>query len=183
MVRKHMQALLTCPGCPSILFDGVIGESLDNDEDLQQYYTWLQEFTPNPYVAMSFDPPLEELSNITLYFYKAGGQIQASISISICFSRSPDYDPCNRIEVIELPNPDNGVVVYPVMLPADTTSVTYLRIDMKLLPPHNERQNYIFISEIRVAEKLQGNPIGCSCKVIPIASCVHVNNIANYVAS
>ena len=31
------QALLTCPGGPSILFDGVIGESVDLDEDLQQY--------------------------------------------------------------------------------------------------------------------------------------------------
>ena len=106
---------------------------------------------------MSFDPPLEQLPNITLYFYQAGGQIQAGISMSVCFSRSPDYYPCNRIEVIELPEPANGVAVYPVMLPTNTTSVTYLRIDMELLPPHDEHPwDFIFLSEIRVAERLQG---------------------------
>ena len=31
--------VLTCPGSPSILFDGVIGEQSD-DEDLQEFYTW-----------------------------------------------------------------------------------------------------------------------------------------------
>ena len=154
------EALLTCPGGPSILFDGVIGESVDEDEDLRQYYTWRREFTPRPYVAMSFVPPLKQLPNTTLYFYQAGGMIQAGISMSVCFSRSPNYNPCNRIEVIELPEPPNGVAVYPVMLPTNATSVTYLRIDMELLPPHNDHpQDYIFLSEIRVAERLQGNQV------------------------
>ena len=79
------QALLTCPGRPSILFDGVIGESFDKDEDLWQYYTWRRGSTPTPYVAMSFDPPLEQIPNTTLYFYQAGGQIYTDISMSVCF--------------------------------------------------------------------------------------------------
>ena len=151
------QGLLTCPGPLSILFDGVIGGSLSDDEDFLQFYTWRRQFTPRPYVAMSFDPPLEELSNITLYFYHLPGDIQAMISLSMCFSRSLDYNPCHDIEVPDIPNPDRGVVVYSVMLPTNTTSVTYLRIDMELLPPHDEHpQDYIFLSEIRVAERLQG---------------------------
>ena len=148
--------VLTCPASPSILFDGVIGEQSD-DEYLPLFYTWQREFIPRPYVAMSFDPPVEELSNITLYFYHQGGDIQAMISLSMCFSRSLDYNPCHNIEVPDIPDPDNGVVVYSVMLPTNTTSVTYLRIDMELLPPHNRHpQDYIFLSEIRVAERLQG---------------------------
>ena len=170
-------SLLSCPGHPSILFDGVIGQSFDEDEDLRKYYTWQQEFTPRPYVAMAFDPPLVELPNITLYFYHAGGQIQAGISLSMCFSRSPDYNPCNRIEVPQLTDPDNGAVVYPVMLPTNATSVTYLRIDMELLPPHDDHpQDYIFLSEIRVAERLQGSHVyinGCSCNVIHTYAYTH----------
>ena len=154
-----LQSLLYCAGHASILFDGVIGE-LISDKDLRQYYTWQRGSTPRPYVAMSFDPPLEELPNITLYFYHTGGDIEASISLSMCFSRSPDFNPCNRIEVPYLTDPDNGVVVHPVMLPANTTSVTYLRIDMELLPPHDEHlQDFIFLSEIRVAERLQGSHV------------------------
>ena len=106
---------------------------------------------------MSFDPPLVEIPNITLYFLHAEGQIQATISISICFSRSPDFNPCNHIEVPQLSDPSIGVVVHSVMLPTNTTSVTYLRIDMELLPPRDRHpQDYIFLSEIRVAERLQG---------------------------
>ena len=154
-----IQRVLTCPGSPSILFDGVIGKQSDN-EYLPQFYTWRQEFTPLPYVAMSFDPPVEELSNITLYFYHEGGNIQAAISLSMCFSRSLDWNPCHDIEVPDIPNPDDGVVAYSVMLPTNTTSVTYLRIDMELLPPNNEHpQDYIFLSEIRVAERLQGSDV------------------------
>ena len=153
----NSQGLLTCPGPSSILFDGVTGGPLSDDEDLREFYTWRREFTSRPYVAMSFNPPPEELPNITLYFYHAGGDIQAEISLSMCFSRSLDYNPCHDIEVPDIPKPERGVVVYSVMLPANTTSVTYLRIDMELLPPHDEHpQDYIFLSEIRVAERLQG---------------------------
>ena len=165
------QALLTCPGHPSILFDGVIGaDDEPQGAELWQYYTWRQEFTPIPYIGMSFDPPLEELLNITLYFYHTGGQIQAVITINICFSRPSDFDPCNYIEVPQLPDPSIGVVVSPVKLPTNTTSVTYLGIDMVHLHPDHE-DDYIFLSEIRVAERLQGSDvyiIGCSCNVIHI---------------
>ena len=163
---SEAEILLTCAGPPSTLFDGVIGADQPQGAELLQYYTWRREFTPRPYVAMSFDPPLVELPNITLYFHHAGGRIQAAISLSMCFSTSPDYNPCNSIEVPQLPDPDDGVVAHPVTLPANTTSVTYLRIDMELLPPHNDHpQDYIFLSEIRVAERLQGihiHIIGCS---------------------
>ena len=151
-----IQGVLTCPGSPSILFDGVIGEQSDDDY-LPQFYTWQQQFIPRPYVAMSFDPPLEELSNITLYFYDEGGDIQAGISFTMCFSRSLNFNPCHDIEVPDIQDPDDGVVVHSVMPPTNTTSVRYLRIDMELLPPHDEHpQDYIFLSEIRVAERRQG---------------------------
>ena len=169
-----IQGVLTCPGSPSILFDGVIGEQSD-DEYLPQFYTWQREFTPRPYVAMSFDPPVEELSIIILYFYHQGGDIQAMISLSMCFSRSLDYNPCHDIEVPDIPDPERGVVVHSVMLPTNTTSVTYLRIDMELLPPHDEHpQDYIFLSEIRVAERLQGRLLNVAviCYIT-----IHVNSI------
>ena len=119
-----IQVVLTCPGSPSILFDDVIGGPLSDDEDLLQFYTWQQQFTPRPYVAMSLDPPLEELSNITLYFYHQGGDIQAMISLSMCFSRSLDYNPCHDIEVPDIPDPDDGVVVYSVT--TNTTSCSHI---------------------------------------------------------
>ena len=164
------EILLTCAGPNSTLFDGVIGTTNEPEgAELLQYYTWRREFTPRPYVAMSFDPPLVEIPNITLYFYHAGGQIQAGVSLSMCFSRSPDYSPCNRIEVPYLTDPDKGVVVHPVMLPTNATSVTYLRIDMELLPPHDDhRQDYIFLSEIRVAERLQGMVISMYINLLDV---------------
>ena len=157
--NNQSKGLLTCPGSTSILFDEVIGGPLSDDEDLLQYYTWRQELTPRPYVEMKFDPPLVEVPNITLYFYHTGGDIQGSMATNITmgFLRSPD---CNTIEVPQLSDPSIGVVVRPVMLPTNTTSVDYLRIDMELLPPHDEHlQDYIFLSEIRVAEKLQGSHV------------------------
>ena len=164
--NNQSQGLLTCLGSTSILFDGVIGGPLSDDEDLLQYYTWRQELTPMPYVAMNFDPPLVEVPNITLYFYHTGGDIQGSMAtnISMSFLRSLDSE-CNTIEVPQLSDPNIGEVVRLVMLPTNTTSVKYLRINMELLPPHDEHlQDYIFLSEIRVAERLQGSDvyiIGC----------------------
>ena len=166
--NNQSKGVFTCPGSTSILFDGVIGGPLSDDEDLLQYYTWRQELTPMPYVAMNFDPPLVEVPNITLYFYHTGDNIQGSIAINIamCFLSSLD---CNTIEVPQLSDPSIGVVVHPVMLPTNTTSVKYLRINLELLPSHNEHlKDYIFLSEIRVAERLQGSDvyiIGCSCNV------------------
>ena len=62
--------LFTCTGPSSVLFDRVIGQDRPEHTELLQYYTWQQEFTPRPYVSMSFDPPLVEIPNITFYFYQ-----------------------------------------------------------------------------------------------------------------
>ena len=145
--------LLTCMGPSSVLFDGVIGQDKPERIELLQYYTWEQEDTPSPYVSMSFDPPLVEIPNITLYFYKRGN-VRAPF-ITICYSRSLNHTPCNSIELSERPRVRDGVVVWPVTLPTDVTSVTYLRIDMQ--HEDDDEDDFIFLSEIRVAERLQGS--------------------------
>ena len=145
-------ASLTCMGASSVLFDGVIGQDRPERMELLQYYTWRQEYTPRPYVAMSFDPPLVEIPNITLYFYRRG-HIQAPF-ITMCFSRSLNHTPCSNIELPRRPSLHDGVIVWPVTLPTDVTSVTYLRINMQ--HEDDEEDDYIFLSEIRVAERLQG---------------------------
>ena len=154
------QALLMCPGPSSPLFDGVIGRDIGGllsrpqDTDLMRHYTWEQRITPNPYVAMSFDPPLVEIPNITMYFYREGIlDIRAPI-ISMCFSRSPNFSPCNTIQLPSRPRLDNGVVAWPITLLTNATSVTYLRIDMR--HEDDDRDDFIFLSEIRIDERLQG---------------------------
>ena len=146
--------LLTCTGPSSVLFDGVIGQDRPQRTELLQYYTWQQEFTPRPYISMSFDPPLTELSNITLYFYQRGS-VRAPL-ITMCFSRLLNYTPCNDIELSERQRIRDGVVVWPVTLPTDVTSVTFLRIHMQQ-EDDDEEDDYIFLSEITVAERLQGS--------------------------
>ena len=146
--------LLTCMGPSSVLFDGVIGQDRPQRMELLQYYTWRQEFTPRLYVSMSFDPPLVEIPNITLYFYRRG-DVRAPF-ITMCYSRSLNYTPCNSIELPERPRLHDGVNEWSVTLLTDVTSVTYLRIDMQH-EDDEEEEEYIFLSEIRVAERLQGN--------------------------
>ena len=154
------QALLICPGPSSPLFDGVIGRDIGGfsdplNTDLLRHYTWQEGITPNPYVAMSFDPPLVEIPNITMYFYREGILDIRAPFISMCFSRSPNFSPCNIIQLPPRPRLNNGVVVWPITLLTNATSVTYLRIDVQ-----HERDDvtndFIFLSEIRVAERLQG---------------------------
>ena len=145
-------ALLTCMGPSSVLFDGVIGQDRPEHMALLQYYTWQQEDTPSPYVSMSFNPPLVEIPNITLYFYRRG-DVRAPF-ITMCFSKSLNHTPCNSIELPERPKIENGVVVWPVTLSTDMTSVTYLEINMEY--DRNDDEDFIFLSEIRVAERLQG---------------------------
>ena len=146
-------ASLTCTGPSSVLFDGDIGQDRPQRMELLEYYTWRQEFTPSPYVSMSFDPPLVEIPNITLYFYRRG-DVRAPF-ITMCYSRSLNHTPCNSIELSERPRLHDGVVDWSVTLPTDVTSVTYLRIDMQH-EDDDEEEEYIFLSEIRVAERLQG---------------------------
>ena len=158
---SEAEIMLRCEGAPSILFDGVIGIERLQDVDLSQYYTWRQQYISRPYVAMYFVPPLVEIPNITLYFYHKGGDIQAPSAINICFSSSLG-DPCNSMEQPTRPRIKEGVIVWPVTL-TNVTSIEYLRIDMKHIHPEHE-QDYIFLSEVRVAERLQGSYvyiIGC----------------------
>ena len=101
---------LKCNGSTSILFDGAIGGPPLDDKDLLQYYMWKQELTPRPCVGMYFVPPLEEIPNITLYFYHTGDDIQGSMAINImmCFLRPPLDSDCNTIEVPQLSDPSIG---------------------------------------------------------------------------
>ena len=95
-----------------------------------------------------------EIPYITLYFYRRG-DVQVPF-ITMCYSRSLNHTPCNSIELSERPRVRDGVVVWPVTLPTDVTSVTYLRIDIQH-EDDDEEEEYIFLSEIRVAERLQGS--------------------------
>ena len=64
-----IQGVLTCPGSASILFE--------ESNQMMKVYSTSTHGNKNshkalPYVAMSFDPPLEELSK---YYYYEGGNI------------------------------------------------------------------------------------------------------------
>ena len=152
------ETLLTCAGPSSRLFDGDTGNDVPNepeDEELLQYYTWQQELTASPHIAMFFNQPLVELPNITMYFYHEGRLKAQPPFLSMCFSRSLTYTPCINIDLPERPDRQNNrVLEWPVTLLTNATSVTYLRIDMQYENSNDDR--FIFLSEIRVAERLQG---------------------------
>lgn len=156
---SERQTLLTCAGASSALFDGIVGRNIPGrrpeDTDLLRHYVWQQPITPNPYVAMAFDPPLVQVPNMTLYFYRDLGvpDIQVPI-VSMCFSRLTNFTPCNTIALSERPSLSDGVVVWPMTLLTNVTVVRYLRIDMQYEDDHDN--DYIFLSEIRVAERAQG---------------------------
>ena len=153
------QMLLTCTGPNSTLFDGVIGRDIDDTNDFvqtdfSQYYIWRRDTIPEPRIEMSFDPPLIELPNIIMTFFRQG-DIRPPF-LSMCFSRTLNFDTCDNIIIPDRPGGlANGVVVWPIPLLTNTTSVTYLRINMQY------NRDFIFLSEIRVAERLQGIIIGC----------------------
>ena len=163
------QALLVCPGLSSPLFDGIIGRDIGGggsrpeEIDLLRHYTWQQGITPNPYVGMSFDPPLEEVPNVTMYFYHEGRLDIQPPFISMCFSRSININPCTTIQLPSRPGGlDNRVLVWPIPLPPNITSVTYLRIDMRH-ESDDDSDEFIFLSEIRIAERLQGRVLAHRC--------------------
>ena len=178
------QALLICPGPSSPLFDGVIGRdigsgfSIPQDTDLLRHYTWQQGITPNPYVAMSFDPPLVEVTNVTMYFYHEGRLDIEPPIISMCFSRSQNFSPCNTIQLPSRPGGlNNRVLVWPITLLTNATSVTYLRIDMRHEDDNSDE--FIFLSEIRVAERLQGTVLSVLLAVeLHVANCCNMIHIA-----
>ena len=159
--------LLTCSGPNSTLFDGTIGrDTIDHVDDFEQadysrHYTWHQDITPNPSIEMSFSEPLVELTNVTLYFFRRSGGARVNIpGVSMCFSRNLNFRPCINISLPGIPGGlQNGVVEWVITLPANTTSVTYLRINFQY--DSNDEDEYIFLSEIRIAEKLQGT-VACT---------------------
>ena len=151
------QRLLACTGSNTALFDGVIGRDIDRGDfeqtDISRHYIWQQEITPSPSIEMSFNMPLEELLNVTLYFFRVG-PIRVP-HVRMCFSRNLNANPCNRINLTDRPdNFDNGVVEWPMTILTNATSVRNLRIDFQY--DRNE-DDFIFLSEVRIAERLQGS--------------------------
>ena len=99
-----------------------------------------------PYVVMSFNPPLEEIHNIILYFYQ---QLIIRVPfISVCISRSPDDTPCDKIEFVESIELHSTMEVRLMKPLTASTSVTYLRIDMQY--DRDDDDVFIFLSEIRI---------------------------------
>ena len=152
------QTLLRCVGPNSTLFDGVAGRDLRRTDDFEQgdflrHYTWQQDITPNPRIEMSFNVPLVEVPNITMYFYREG-RVRVP-RITMCFSRTPNSFPCDDIVLPNRPGGlDNGLVVWPIPLLTNVTSVTYLRINTQY--DRGDDNEFTFLSEIRIAERLQG---------------------------
>ena len=152
------QTLLRCAGPNSTLFDGVVGRNLQRTDDFEQedflrHYTWQQDITPNPRIEMSFNVPLVEVPNITMYFFRQG-RVRVP-RIRMCFSRTLNFSPCDDIV---LPNRPGGLrdgpVVWPITLLTNVTSVTYLRIIIQY--DRDDDNEFTFLSEIRIAERLQG---------------------------
>ena len=157
------QRFLACLGPNSTLFDGVIGrDTIDSINQFEQadffrHYTWHQEITPSPIIEMSFSVPLVELPNVTLYFFRRTGGNRVNIPhVSMCFSRNLNFIPCNDIPLPGIPEGlQNGVVEWLITLSTNVTSVTYLRIDFQYVSDNDNE--YIFLSEVRIAERLQGS--------------------------
>ena len=152
------QRLLRCVGPNSTLFDGVIGrDTLDrvrdfNQTDFFQHYTWKQDITPSPSIEMIFNEPLVELPNVTLYFFREG---RARVPrVSMCFSRNFDFMPCDDIDLPNRPGMLDDVVEWPITLLTNATSVRYLRINFRY--DRDEDDDFIFLSEVRIAERIQG---------------------------
>ena len=166
------QTLLRCLGPNSTLFDGIIGrDTIDHvnefeQTDYSQHYTWHQDITSNPNIEMLFSVPLVELTNVTLYFFRREGRSRVNIPrVSMCFSRNLNFRPCINILLPGIPEEllQNGVVEWLIKLPTNVTSVTYLRINFQY--DSNNEDEYIFLSEVRIAERSQGI-VACTVYII-----------------
>jgi len=63
--------------------------------------------------------------------------------------------PCDSIDLPNRPGGlRNGVVEWPITFLTNATSVTYLRIDFQ--HDRGNDNDLIFLSEVRIAERLQG---------------------------
>ena len=156
--------LLNCEQ-PSALFDGIIGTDIRGDpqaQDLLIYYAWQAGNVPRPFVAMVFDPPLEVLTDITLYLHREGRlDIRVPI-VSMCVSSSQSYTPCTNVAQPNRPTLDNGAFVYGIQLPTPPTNVLFLNISLdheRGLEDEDDLLQWIFLSEVRVGGTQQQPPL------------------------
>jgi len=122
-------------GCtqPSALFDGTIGTDIPIEplaQDLLIHYAWQAGFVPHPFIAMMFDPPLEQLTDVTLYLYREGRLGIRVPIVSMCVSSSITFTPCNYVALPSRPRLENRVFVYSIQLGAPPTSVLFLNITL-----------------------------------------------------
>ena len=146
--------LLECTQ-PSALFDGIIGTNIPGNplpRDLLIHYTWQAQSVLHPFVAMTFDPPLEELTNVTLYMYTDGTLNIQLPFISMCVSSSPTLTPCIDVALKDSTTFDHGVVAYDILLLTPATSVLFLNITFEY---EHGLDEWIFLSEVRVGGKQQ----------------------------
>ena len=152
--------LLNCTQ-PSVLFDGTIGSDIDRQpvaRDLLIYYTWQAGIVPHPFVAMTFDPPLEELTGVTLYLYREGRLDIRGPYISICVSNSLTYLPCTEVLMRTRPDLNNGMLIYNLSLQSPPTPVLHLNITFEHERGPDESDEWIFLSEVRVSGRHQQPP-------------------------
>ena len=149
--------LLNCTQ-PSALFDGTIGTEIRDDpeaQDLLIHYTWQAGIVPHPFVAMTFNPPLELLAGVTLYLYREGRLDVRVPLISMCVSSSSTFTPCTNIALPNRPRFDNGVVVYNMPLETPPTSVLFLNITFEHERGLDDYTEWIFLSEVQVNGRQQ----------------------------
>jgi len=162
-------------GCtqPSVLFDGIVGTKIPSNPrpvDLLIHYTWQARVGPNPFVGMTFDPPLEKLTGVTLYMYREGAlNIQIPLII-MCTSSSPTFVPCTDVTLPSRPSFGNGVVVYDILLPTPPSSVIFLSITFEHqlgLDSDFEMAQWIFLSDVQVSG-LQQQAIGKQTRLLHV---------------
>ena len=137
--------LLNCTQ-PSTLFDGIIGTEIPfinrepTAQDLLIHYTWKSGITPHPFVAMTFDPPLEELTGVTLHLYREGRLDIRAPYISICVSSLTSFQSCTEV------------------LMETSTPVLFLNITFEHERGPGDSGEYIFLSEVSVSGREQQPP-------------------------
>jgi len=156
--------LLNCTQ-PSTLFDGIIGTEIPfinrepTAQDLLIHYTWKSGITPHPFVAMTFDPPLEELTGVTLHLYREGRLDIRAPYISICVSSLTSFQSCTEVLMETRPDDlDNGVLIYSYPIESPSTPVLFLNITFEHERGPGDSGEYIFLSEVSVSGREQQPP-------------------------
>jgi len=149
--------LLRCTQ-PSALFDGIIGQEIkDNPKawDLLVHYTWQAGIVRNPFIAMTFDPPLEVLANVTLYLYREVRLDVRAPYIRICASSSATFTPCTEVLMWTRPDLSNGVLIYDFSLQSLPTPILFLKIAFVYERGPGDTDEWIFVSEMIVNRRQQ----------------------------